>query len=474
MSSTPSSLRICCIGAGYVGGPTMAMIAKQCPDIPVTVVDLNQSRIDQWNSDHLPIYEPGLKEVVQEARGRNLTFSSDVDQGIRQSNMIFISVNTPTKTHGVGAGRAANLEYVEKCARRIAECSQGHKIVVEKSTLPVRTAEAVKRILKSSSDGATFDVLSNPEFLAEGTAIADLLNPDRVLIGGESSEAIEKLASVYQRWIPRQKILTTNLWSSELSKLTANAFLAQRVSSINAISALCEVTGADVDEVAKAIGTDSRIGPKFLKASVGFGGSCFQKDILNLVYLCEHFGLSEVAKYWEQVVLMNDYQKKRFSTRIIRTMFHTVSDKQIAVWGFAFKKDTNDTRESAAIYICRDLLEEGARLVVYDPRVSEKQIRNDLLNVFKDRSGEVSARHRRLVETNVSVVPDIYLASENAHAIALMTEWDEFKQADMQRVYKNMHRPAFLFDGRNILDPETLVEIGFEVHGIGRSSKYAH
>jgi len=452
----------------------MAMIAKQCPDIQVTVVDLNQSRIDQWNSDVLPIYEPGLKEVVEEARGRNLSFSTDVEGGIRGANMIFISVNTPTKTHGLGAGRAANLEFVEKCARRIAECSQGHKIVVEKSTLPVRTAEAVKRILKSSSSGATFDVLSNPEFLAEGTAVSDLLAPDRVLIGGESSEAIEQLAQVYERWIPRQKILTTNLWSSELSKLTANAFLAQRVSSINAISALCEATGADVDEVAKAIGSDSRIGPKFLKASVGFGGSCFQKDILNLVYLCQHFGLSEVATYWEQVVKMNDYQKQRFSTRIIRTMFHTVSDKQIAIWGFAFKKDTNDTRESAAIYVCRDLLEEGARLVVYDPRVSEKQIRHDLEDVFKDSSLEVSQRHKRLIETNVSIASDAYQASEHAHAIAVMTEWDEFKKLDMKRVYENMYRPAFVFDGRNILDEAVLAKIGFEVHGIGRSNKFTN
>ncbi|MCE2799115.1 MAG: UDP-glucose 6-dehydrogenase [Planctomycetaceae bacterium] len=474
MNSPANPLRICCIGAGYVGGPTMAMIAKQCPDIQVTVVDLNQSRIDQWNSDVLPIYEPGLKEVVEEARGRNLSFSTDVEGGIRGANMIFISVNTPTKTHGLGAGRAANLEFVEKCARRIAECSQGHKIVVEKSTLPVRTAEAGKRILRSSSSGATFDVLSNPEFLAEGTAVSDLLAPDRVLIGGESSEAIEQLAQVYERWIPRQKILTTNLWSSELSKLTANAFLAQRVSSINAISALCEATGADVDEVAKAIGSDSRIGPKFLKASVGFGGSCFQKDILNLVYLCQHFGLSEVAMYWEQVVKMNDYQKQRFSTRIIRTMFHTVSDKQIAIWGFAFKKDTNDTRESAAIYVCRDLLEEGARLVVYDPRVSEKQIRHDLEDVFKDSSLEVSQRHKRLIETNVSIASDAYQASEHAHAIAVMTEWDEFKKLDMKRVYENMYRPAFVFDGRNILDEAVLAKIGFEVHGIGRSNKFTN
>jgi len=450
MNYTTKPLRICCIGAGYVGGPTMAMIAKQCPDIHVTVVDLNQSRIDQWNSDVLPVYEPGLKEVVEEARGRNLTFSTDVEDGIRRSDMIFISVNTPTKTHGVGAGRAANLEFVEKCARKIAECSQGHKIVVEKSTLPVRTAEAVKRILRSTSSGATFDVLSNPEFLAEGTAVSDLLAPDRVLIGGESSEAIEQLAQVYQRWIPRQKILTTNLWSSELSKLTANAFLAQRVSSINAISALCEATGADVDEVARAIGTDSRIGPKFLKASVGFGGSCFQKDILNLVYLCEHFGLSEVAQYWEQVVLMNDYQKKRFSTRIIRTMFHTVSDKQIAIWGFAFKKDTNDTRESAAI-----LLAEQARVVVYDPKVPADEIVADVVGKGRE-------------EPRLTVAKSAYDAAAGAHAIAIVTEWDEFRMLDYERILASMHQPAFLFDGRNITDLAKLRALGFRASGIGK------
>lgn len=448
----------------------MAMIAKQCPDVQVHVVDLNQSRIDQWNSADLPVYEPGLQEVVEEARGRNLTFSTDVEKAIRESNIIFISVNTPTKTFGIGAGRAANLEFVEKCARKIAECSEGHKIVVEKSTLPVRTAEAVKRILKSSATNATFDVLSNPEFLAEGTAVEDLLMPDRVLIGGESAAAVEQLASVYARWIPRERILTTNLWSSELSKLTANAFLAQRVSSINAISALCEATGADVDEVARAIGTDSRIGPKFLKASVGFGGSCFQKDILNLVYLCEHFGLSEVAKYWEQVVIMNDFQKNRFSTRIVRTMFHTVSDKKIAIWGFAFKKDTNDTRESAAIYVCRNLLEERARLVIYDPRVSEKQIRQDLADCFKDTMGVLSERHRLLIEQNVIVVQDAYEAAKQSHAIAVLTEWDEFKALDMERVFQAMHRPAFLFDGRNIMDAKKLTHIGFELHCIGRSS----
>ena len=467
--STPSpTTRICCIGAGYVGGPTMAMIAKQCPDIPVHVVDVNASRIAQWNSRELPVYEPGLQEVVEEARGRNLTFSTDVDGAIRDANLIFISVNTPTKTFGVGAGRAANLEFVEKCARRIAECSTGHKVVVEKSTLPVRTAEAVARILQSSATNATFDVLSNPEFLAEGTAIQDLLNPDRVLIGGESPRAVEQLVGVYSRWIPREKILTTNVWSSELSKLTANAFLAQRVSSINAISALCEATGADVDEVARAIGTDSRIGPKFLKASVGFGGSCFQKDILNLVYLCEHFGLSEVAKYWEQVVVMNDYQKRRFSARIVRTMFHTVSDKRIAIWGFAFKKDTNDIRESAAISVCRDLLEERARLIIYDPRVSERQIREALEGVFKDATGVVSERDRQLLREHVTVAPDAYSAADQTHAIAVLTEWDEFRALDMGRVLAGMQRPAFVFDGRNIVDAARLTKLGFEVHSIGR------
>lgn len=447
----------------------MAMIAKQCPDIPVHVVDVNASRVAQWNSSELPVYEPGLQEVVEEARGRNLTFSTDVEGAIRDANLIFISVNTPTKTFGVGAGRAANLEFVEKCARRIAECSTGHKVVVEKSTLPVRTAEAIARILQSSATNATFDVLSNPEFLAEGTAVQDLLNPDRVLIGGESPDAVEQLVSVYSRWIPREKILTTNVWSSELSKLTANAFLAQRVSSINAISALCEATGANVDEVARAIGTDSRIGPKFLKASVGFGGSCFQKDILNLVYLCEHFGLSEVAKYWEQVVVMNDYQKRRFSARIVRTMFHTVSDKKIAIWGFAFKKDTNDTRESAAIAVCRDLLEEHARITIYDPRVSEQQVRSVLEGVFKDATGVVSERHRQLLRDNVTVAPDACTAADGAHAIAVLTEWDEFKTLDMAQVLKRMHRPAFVFDGRNILDQVRLTSLGFEVHSIGRS-----
>ena len=461
-------MKICCIGAGYVGGPTMAMIAKQCPDIDVHVVDLNQARIDAWNSDDLPVYEPGLDDVVREARGRNLTFSTAVDDAIAAADMVFISVNTPTKTFGIGAGRAANLEFVEKCARQIARVSKGHKIVVEKSTLPVRTAEAVKRILGSSGNGATFDVLSNPEFLAEGTAIEDLLNPDRVLIGGESPQAIDALVGVYARWIKPDRILTTNLWSSELSKLTANAFLAQRVSSINALSALCEATGADVDEVARAIGTDSRIGPKFLKASVGFGGSCFQKDILNLVYLCEHFGLSEVAAYWEQVVTMNDYQKRRFAEKIVKTLFNTVSDKKLAIWGWAFKKDTNDTRESSAIYVCRDLLRERAHLRIYDPRVGRKQIMADLEYAMADATGVIAPTDRKLLDQNIEICSDAYAAAKDSHAIAVLTEWDEFKSLDFARIFQTMPQPAFIFDGRNILDHHKLCQLGFGVHAIGK------
>ncbi len=465
---------ICCIGAGYVGGPTMAMIAHRCPNVDVHVVDINQTRIDAWNSDSLPIYEPGLLEIVKSSRGKNLRFSTDVAAAIRESNIVFISVNTPTKTFGIGSGRAANLEFIEKCARQIAEHSEGHKIVVEKSTLPVRTAEAVKRILFSSGNpNATFDILSNPEFLAEGTAIEDLISPDRVLIGGECPDAIETLAAIYGNWIPRERIITTNLWSSELSKLTANAFLAQRVSSINAMSALCEVTGADVDEVANAIGTDSRIGGKFLKSSVGFGGSCFQKDILNLVYLCEHFGLPEVAEYWEQVIKINDYQKRRFSEKIVKMMFNTVSDKQIAIWGFAFKKDTNDTRESAAIYVCRDLLKERAHLHIYDPRVEKEKIKQELYALMAAPDGEISQENRNLIENNVEIFDSPAAASAGTHAIAVMTEWDEFKTVDFNKIYDSMKKPAFLFDGRNLLNREMLREIGFEAHAIGKPGTFS-
>ncbi|MEX0330315.1 MAG: UDP-glucose 6-dehydrogenase [Puniceicoccaceae bacterium] len=453
-------MKICCIGAGYVGGPTMAKIAQKCPDIEVTVVDVNAERIAAWESDDLPVYEPGLLEVTQEARGRNLFFSTEVDPAIAKGDIIFICVGTPTKSYGIGAGQAADLKYVELCARQIAKVSTTDKIIVEKSTLPVRTAESIKRILSSSGSGRKFQVLSNPEFLAEGTAMEDLENPDRVLIGGEPNgdgdKAVQALVDVYARWVPRDRIITTNLWSSELSKLTANAFLAQRISSINSISALCEATEADVDEVAYAIGRDSRIGPKFLKSSVGFGGSCFQKDILNLVYLCNHFGLPEVADYWGSVVEMNDYQKRRFSKRIVSALFNTVTDKKIAIFGFAFKKDTNDTRESAAIYVCRDLLEEGAKLAIHDPKVGREQICRDLgIDLDTDR-----------VETH----PDPYSAADNAHAIAILTEWDAFKmdQTDYKRIFASMEKPAFIFDGRNLVELAALRNLGFEAHGIGK------
>ena len=452
------STTICCLGAGYVGGPTMAMIAAKCPDIRVTVCDPNEKRIAAWNSDTLPVYEPGLQEVVESARGKNLFFSTDVRKAIRESDIIFVSVGTPTKTYGVGAGRAADLKYIEAAARMIAEEAVGPKVIVEKSTIPVKTAEAMLTILRSNSKNGTFQVLSNPEFLAEGTAIDDLNNPDRVLIGGEQTPeglaAIEKVVSIYARWIPREKILTTNLWSSELSKLVANAFLAQRISSINSISALCEATGADVDEVARAIGKDSRIGPKFLKASVGYGGSCFQKDILNLTYLCQHFGLPEVAAYWESVVKINDWQKARFSGRIVRDLFNTVNGKHIGILGFAFKKDTNDTRETAAIAVCRDLLAEGAKVVVYDPQVGEEQIRSEVLGTGTN--------------PNLVVVNTAMEACDGAHAVAILTEWDVFKDLDFKKIHDGMLKPAFLFDGRNILPHAKLKEIGFRVFAIGK------
>ncbi len=437
----------------------MAMIALKAPDITVSVVDVNAARIAAWNSDDLPIYEPGLAEIVKECRGRNLLFTTEVKDAIREADFIFVSVNTPTKTYGIGAGRAADLRFVESVARSIAEVAESPKIIIEKSTMPVKTAETIKDILAASGRRLAHQVLSNPEFLAEGTAIADLLEPDRVLIGGEHTpggdQAVAALVDIYARWVPRERIITTSLWSAELSKLVANAFLAQRISSINTISALCEATGADVDEVANAIGKDSRIGPKFLKSSVGFGGSCFQKDILNLVYLCEYYGLSEVAAYWNGVVHMNNWQKQRFAARIVRTLFNTVAGKKIAVLGFAFKKDTNDTRESPAICVVRDLLAERARVSVYDPQVPESQIRSEVRG--PDGENEL-----------LTVVSNAYEAADGAHALVLVTEWDAFKHLDFERIYATMPKPAFIFDGRNILPLDELRQIGFRAEGIGK------
>ena len=446
---------IVCIGAGYVGGPTMAMIAMKCPQYKVTVVDINEARIKAWQTDNLPIYEPGLLEVVKEARGRNLFFSTDIASAIRESGIIFVSVNTPTKTFGEGAGKAADLQYWEKVAREILHESDSPKIVIEKSTLPVKTAQTMENILNANDKNIHFEVISNPEFLAEGTAVKDLLDPDRVLIGSretpEGLKARQEIVDIYANWVPEDRILTSNVWSAELSKLVANAFLAQRISSINSISALCERTEASVLEVSRAIGMDTRIGNRFLNSSIGFGGSCFKKDILNLVYICESYGLHEVADYWDSVLRINEYQESRFVRAMVRYMFNTIVGKRIALFGFAFKADTSDTRESPAIYITRKLLDERARVVITDPKALD--------NARVDLAG---------IEGSVDFVEDPYEAAQGAHAVAIMTEWDLYRTLSWERIYQSMEKPAFVFDGRNILDIERLYEIGFNVFPLGR------
>ena len=466
-------LKICCIGAGYVGGPTMAVIAYKCPDIDVTVVDIDKKRIDSWNDSNfknLPIYENGLSEIIEKVRNKNLFFSTDIDQAISESKIIFMAVNTPTKTYGEGKGMAADLTYVEKCARNIAKVANNDKIIVEKSTLPVRTAEAIKTILnKNNTKGVNFQVLSNPEFLAEGTAINDLFKSDRVLIGGDQTKlglkAIDELVKIYKRWISIDKIITTNIWSSELSKLVSNAFLAQRISSINSISALCEKTEAEIEEVSLAVGADSRIGNKFLNSSVGFGGSCFQKDILNLVYLAKYYGLEEVAEYWHQVLKINDYQKKRFSKKIIEGLFKSVNGKKICFLGWAFKKDTNDTRESAAIYVAEDLLNEGAEILIYDPKVNITQVKFDLTYLLRSKKVDELKINEVLKKVTLTNSPPINLKS--FHAIAILTEWDIFKTLSWEKYYKNMYKPSFIFDGRGILDKNIVKKIGFSYYRIG-------
>ncbi len=446
--------RIACIGAGYVGGPTMAVIAMKCPHCKITVVDVSEARIAAWQTDNLPIYEPGLLEVIQAVRGRNLFFSTDISAAIREAEIIFVSVNTPTKTFGDGAGKAADLQYWEKVAREILREARSPKIVIEKSTLPVKTAQTMETILNANGKKIHFEVISNPEFLAEGTAVQDLLEPDRVLIGSrETSEGLkarQEIVDLYATWVPRDRIITSNVWSAELSKLVANAFLAQRISSINSISALCEKTGANVGEVARAVGMDSRIGRRFLNASVGFGGSCFRKDILNLVYICESYGLIEVARYWESVMVMNEYQEQRFVRTMIREMFNTIVGKRIALFGFAFKADTSDARESPAIYVARKLLDERAQVVITDPKALE--------NARHDLAGRPE---------KIQFEDDPYAAARGAHAVALMTEWEIYRALEWEKIYKSMEKPAFVFDGRNILDHRRLFEIGFNVYPLG-------
>ena len=469
---------ICCMGAGYVGGPTMAVIAKHCPEIRIDVVDINKNRINSWNEinlNNLPVFEPGLDLIIKEVRGKNLHFSIDVKGAVSQADLIFIAVNTPTKLKGIGAGQASDLRWIEACAREISEYAKGHTIVVEKSTLPVRTAEVIKDILEASrinkADGVevrTFDVLSNPEFLSEGTAIDDLLYPDRVLIGGDNQEAIDVLTNIYSAWVPTKKILKTNIWSSELAKLTANAFLAQRISSINAIGALCEATGADVREVSRAIGADSRIGSKFLDAGPGFGGSCFKKDILNLVYLCEYFGLNEVANFWESVVLLNNWHQTRIAKLITKKLYGTISGKKIVILGFSFKSNTNDTRESAAIQICKDLIDEGAVLFIHDPKVNKEQIALDL---GMNPKNQVGNSDKLINEKGYWLfTDDINESLYDADAIVILTEWPEYKMLNWDLAEKRMRKPAWIFDSRSLIDPDTIKNNSFKFWRIGDGS----
>ena len=458
---------ICCIGAGYVGGPSMAVIADKCMDIEVNVVDINVKRTELWNSedlDNLPVFEPGLDKVIERCRGRNLFFSTNVAKNIEKADIIFISVNTPTKNNGVGAGQASDLKWVEECSRQIAKYASGHTIIVEKSTVPVRTAQTIKTILEyhiddlSENPPKTFSVLSNPEFLAEGTAINDLNYPDRVLIGGDDKESIEVLARIYQKWIDPSKIIRTKIWSSELSKLTANAFLAQRISSINSIAALCEKTEADIVEVVEAIGSDKRIGKDFLLSGPGFGGSCFQKDLLNLIYIAKSYGLNQVADYWQAVLDLNKWQKNRISELIVKNLFGTVSGKKIAIFGFAFKANTNDTRESPSILICKNLIMEGAKLFIYDPKVAESDISNEL-----NSDEQKTINHNGCwIKSN-----DPLDACLNADAIIFLTPWDEFKSFPFNKIYKSMRKPAWIFDARNCIDIDLVREIGFKVWRIG-------
>ena len=470
---------ICCIGAGYVGGPTMAVLADKCPNITINIVDKNKERIELWNSsnlNNLPIFEPGLDKIIERCRGKNLTFSTNIEEKISSADMIFISVNTPTKTKGIGAGQASDLKWVESCAREVAKFATGHTIVVEKSTLPVKTAEVIKKILEASQpitniQEKTFHVLSNPEFLAEGSAVKDLEEPDRILIGGESNDAIEALSNIYRSWVPAEKILHTNIWSSELSKLTANAFLAQRISSINSLSAICESTGADIREVSRAIGLDSRIGSKFLNSGPGFGGSCFKKDILNLVYLAKFFDLPEVANFWEGVVNLNDWHQHRLSKLIIQKLFGTISGKKISILGFAFKANTNDTRESAAITICKDLLEEGAFISINDPKVTNKQIEKDLEKESIKNNINYSKKLDFFdFEGEWVFESDIYKSAKNSDAVVILTEWEEYTKINWRTISKNMRKPSWIFDARSILNPKDIVDNDLLLWRIGDGS----
>ena len=460
---------ICCIGAGHVGGPSMAYIASKCPKLIVTVVDQDIDKIKAWNSSNLPLYEPGLSKVVKSCINKNLFFTTDIENTIKKSQIIFLTVNTPTKTSGFGSGKAANLKHIEECCKLISKFSKSKKIIVEKSTVPVRTAEKVQEILNESKNNFEFEVLSNPEFLSEGCAIENLSNPDRVLIGGSQTksgkDAINLLIEIYLNWIPLEKIITTNVWSAELSKLMSNAFLAQRISSINSVSAICDATEARISEVGLSVGLDKRIGKDFLNPSLGFGGSCFKKDILNLVYLCENYGLYEVAKYWKVVLDMNEYQKSRFCNRILNSFINLNITKKITLLGWSFKKETSDSRESAAINICDILLANNFEIHIYDPKIKKQQIHQDLINLWRLKN-----LSQKIIKNNfekIKIFDSACKASENTHAISILTEWDEFKNLDFKKIYFEMLKPALIFDGRNILDKDNLENIGFKCYLLG-------
>ncbi|GAO16388.1 uncharacterized protein UV8b_00253 [Ustilaginoidea virens] len=441
---------ICCVGAGYVGGPTAAVIAFENPTIKVTVVDRDRVRIRRWNSRHPPIYEPGLHDIVRVARDgtrdftfpnqdaseseappgqtlvasrpANLFFTTDVAKSIAEADVVLVAVNTPTKERGVGAGSATDMTAFEAVTAVVAEHAREGAIIVEKSTVPCRTAQLVADTLSMHRPGVHFEILSNPEFLAAGTAVNDLLYPDRILIGSaptpSGKRAAEALVDVYAAWVPRERILTTNVWSSELAKLVANSMLAQRISSINSISAVCEQTGADVDEVARAVGVDPRIGNKFLMAGIGFGGSCFKKDVLNLVYLADTIGLPEVGEYWRQVVKMNDYARDRFTNRVIKCLNNTLVGKKVAILGYAFKKNTSDTREAPALEMIRTLLEECPReIAVFDPCCNPLVIKEEI----KVLLGPLDSGN------NISVYGNAYDACHGAKAVVIATEFDEFR-----------------------------------------------
>ena len=534
-------------------------MALHNPALRVTVIDRDEQRIRRWNSAHLPIREPDLNSIVRvtrdglearpvpageaqippendafsQARPANLFFTTACTESIAKADMIFIAVNTPTKTFGTGAGHATDMTAFECVIQDIAKHARPDVILVEKSTVPCRTAKMVQDILDDVRPGSRMQILSNPEFLSEGTAVKDLMKLDRVLIGSpatsEGRRAAVALTTLYASWVPRSKISGTHVFSSELSKLVANAMLAQRISSINSIGAICEKTGADVQEIATSIGLDRRVGPQFLKAGLGFGGSCFRKDIGSLVYLAKTLGLDEVADYWHSVLIINQSQRTRFTRKVISRLNGTLRGKKITILGFAFKKDTGDARESVAIDIIRILLEERpAEIAIFDPGCSHEDIQRELDIMTSTMQSDVAHWKDRIT---ISTGP--YEACLESNAICIVTDWDLFKTApsiykskcpqdvlrvnpapvavvshlaqiqaeqfldlpscpedcpectrpfssstmehdfEWARILYHMKRPRWIFDGRGILDVTEMERLGARVEVLGLASDRA-